>query len=99
MHRGASLAAKSVKKKTPTMQETAFQCRRLRFDPWVRNIPGEENGNPLQYSLPGKSHGQRSLAGYSPWVVRVGHNLLTKPPMGAQIAGETCLGVSVRVFF
>jgi len=29
--------------------------------------PGEGNGNPLQYTLPGKSHGQRSLAGYSPW--------------------------------
>ena len=29
--------------------------------------PGEGNGNPLQYSfLPGKSHGQRSLVGYSP---------------------------------
>ena len=28
--------------------------------------PGEGNGNPLQF-LPGKSHGQRSLAGYSPW--------------------------------
>ena len=28
--------------------------------------PGEGNGNPLQYSyLPGESHGQRSLAGYS----------------------------------
>ena len=27
-------------------------------------IPGEGNGNPL---LPGKSHGQRSLVGYSPW--------------------------------
>ena len=27
--------------------------------------PGEGNGNPLQYS--GKPHGQRSLAGYSPW--------------------------------
>ena len=26
--------------------------------------PGEENGNPLQF-LPGESHGQRSLAGYS----------------------------------
>ena len=33
--------------------------------------PGERNGNPLQYFffptpvfLPGKSHGQRSLAGY-----------------------------------
>ena len=36
--------------------------------------------------LPGKSHGQRSLAGYSPGVTRVGHCLATKqtlppPPM------------------
>ena len=29
--------------------------------------PVEGNGNPLQHSLPGKSHGQRSLIGYSPW--------------------------------
>ena len=29
--------------------------------------PGEGNGNPLQYSCLGKSHGQRSLAGYSSW--------------------------------
>ena len=29
--------------------------------------PGVGNGNPLQYFLPGKFHGQRSLAGYSPW--------------------------------
>ena len=28
---------------------------------------GEGNGNPLQYSVPGKSHGQRSLVGCSPW--------------------------------
>ena len=28
---------------------------------------GEGNGNPLPVFLPGKSHGQRSLAGYSPW--------------------------------
>ena len=28
---------------------------------------GEGNGNPFQYSLPGEFHGQRSLAGYSPW--------------------------------
>ena len=27
----------------------------------------EENGNPLQYSWLKKSHGQRSLAGYSLW--------------------------------
>ena len=29
--------------------------------------PGEGNGNPLQYPLPGKSRGQRTLEGYSPW--------------------------------
>ena len=27
---------------------------------------GERHGNPLQYFLPGKSHGQRGLEGYSP---------------------------------
>ena len=29
--------------------------------------PGKGHGNPLQYFLPGKSHEQRSLVGYSPW--------------------------------
>ena len=33
--------------------------------PGKQRSPGEENGNPLQ-SLPGKSHEQRSLAGYNP---------------------------------
>ena len=33
---------------------------------WER-YPGEENGNPLQYSCLKNPHGQRSLAGYSPW--------------------------------
>ena len=35
--------------------------------PGLRRSPGEGNGNPLQYSCLEKSHGQRSLAGYSPW--------------------------------
>ena len=30
--------------------------------------------------LPGPSHGQRSLAGYSPWDHKIRHNLATKPP-------------------
>ena len=34
--------------------------------------PGGRNGNPLQ--LPGESHGQRSLVGYSPWGHRIGHD-------------------------
>ena len=29
--------------------------------------PAEGNGNPLQYSLPRKFHGWRSLVGNSPW--------------------------------
>ena len=33
---------------------------------WGRS-PGVENGNPLQYFCLEKFHGQRSLAGYSPW--------------------------------
>ena len=35
--------------------------------PGLGRFPGEGNGNPLQYSWPGKFHGQRSLVGYSPW--------------------------------
>ena len=30
----------------------------------------EENGNPLQYFCLEKSHGERSLVGYSPWVAK-----------------------------
>ena len=30
-------------------------------------LPGEGNGNPVQYSCLEKFHGQRSLASYSPW--------------------------------
>ena len=39
----------------------------LRCDPWSERSPGEGNGNSLQYFLPGKFHGQRSLVVYSPW--------------------------------
>ena len=55
------------------------QCKRRGFDPWVGKIPGGGNGNPLQYACLGKSHGQRSLAGYSPWGRKtVRHDLVTK---------------------
>ena len=37
----------------------------LHLDDKYRHFVGEGNGNPLQYSCPGKSHGQRSLAGCS----------------------------------
>ena len=55
------------------------QCRRCGFDSWVKNIPWRRKRQPTPVFLPGKSHGQRSLACYSPWGrKRVGHNLVTK---------------------
>ena len=40
----------------------------LSLIPGLGRSPGEGNGNPLTLVfLPGKSHGQRSLVGYSPW--------------------------------
>ena len=40
--------------------------------PGSRRFPGKGNGNPLQYDLPRKFHGQRTLACYSPQGYRVG---------------------------
>ena len=37
------------------------------FDPWVGKIPWKKEWQPTRVFLPGKSHRQRSLAGYSPW--------------------------------
>ena len=34
-------------------EECACQCRRYGFSPWVGKIPGEGNGNSLQYSCLG----------------------------------------------
>ena len=51
-------------------QEPACQCRRCkrcRFDPWVRKIPWRRARQPTPVFLPGESHGQRSLAGSTPW--------------------------------
>ena len=41
--------------------------------PGSRRSPGGGYGNPLQYSLPEKFHGQRNLTGYSLWGYRVGN--------------------------
>ena len=36
--------------------------------PGLGRCPGGEHGNPTPVFLPGESHGQRSLEGYSSWV-------------------------------
>ena len=48
-------------------KESVCQCRLLGFDPWVGKIPWSRQWQPTPGFLPGKSNGQGSLAGYSPW--------------------------------
>ena len=48
-------------------KESACQCRRCESDPWVGTIPWRRKWQPTLVCLPEKSHGQRSLVGYSPW--------------------------------
>ena len=43
------------------------ECRRPGFDPRVGKIPWRREWQHTPVFLPGESHGQRSLAGYSPW--------------------------------
>ena len=50
-----------------TGKESAWQCRRRGFDPWVGKIAWRRKWQPISVFLPGKFHGQRKLVGYSPW--------------------------------
>ena len=45
-------------------KESACQCRRCGFDPWVRKTPWRRAWQPTPVCLPGESHGQRSPVGY-----------------------------------
>ena len=44
-----------------------LQCRKSRFDSWIRKILWRREWLPTPVFLPGKFHGQRRLMGYSPW--------------------------------
>ena len=48
-------------------KESACSAGDLGSIPGSGRSPGEGNGYPLQYSCLENPHGQRSLAGYSPW--------------------------------
>ena len=48
-------------------EETACNAGNLGSIPGSGRYPGEGHGNPLQYSCLENPHGQRSLAGCSPW--------------------------------
>ena len=74
----------SVVKNPPAMQET-------RVWSMVRKIPWRRKWQPTLAFLPGKSHGQRSLAGYSPQGhKRVGHDLVIKQQHNNKIFALKC---------
>ena len=60
-------------------KESTCQARDVGLILGWRRSPGEGTRQSNPIFLPGKSHGQGSLAGYSPWgCKRVGHDLATK---------------------
>ena len=61
------LPCDSVGKESACNARDCLQCRRPRFDPWIRKIPWRRKWQASPGSLPRKSHGQRSLVGYSSW--------------------------------
>ena len=59
-------------------KESTYQCRRRGFDPWSRKIPWRRKWQPTPVFWPENPHGQRTLAGYSPWGrKKVRHDLAT----------------------
>ena len=48
-------------------KETTCNAGDTSFIPWVGKIPWRRAWQSTPVFLPGESHGQRSLAGYSPW--------------------------------
>ena len=62
-------------------KESACQCRRYkrcRFNPWVGKTSSCRKWQPAPVFSLGKFHGQRSLAGYSPWCQKTDTNIPTQ---------------------
>ena len=57
-------------------EESVCKCRRPMFDPRVGKIPWRREWLPAAVFLPGEAHGQRSPAGYIPFIElqRAGHD-------------------------
>ena len=70
-------------------KESACQCRKLGFDPCVGEVPQRRKWQPIPVFLLGKSHGQRSLVGCSPW----GH----KESDTTEMTEHTCMHSSPKL--
>ena len=83
-------------------QEFTCQCRRHCCDPRVGKIPWRRKWQPTPGFLPGKPHGQRSLAGYSDG----GHKIALATEQQWQLAllnkasysNNICSAVTVNIY-
>ena len=71
---GQSLTVLEGLPRWPSGKESACQCRRYEFNPWVGKTPWRRKWQPTPIFLPGKFYGQRGLAGYSLKSQRTGHD-------------------------
>ena len=96
--RSMGFAGGSVVKNPPAMQETqAMQVWSL-----GQEDPRRGKWQPTPVFLPVKSHGQRSLAGYSSWGCRVRRNLVTKQQLRSMklwnsFAVEICFHITLAL--
>ena len=58
----------------------AYQYKRHGFNSWVKKIPWRREWRPTPVFMPGQSHGQRSLAGYTLWCSKNQMKLSVCPP-------------------
>ena len=75
-------------------KEPACQCRRCRrlgSNPWVGKLPWRRAWQFTPVFLPGESHGQRSLEGYSPEVTKSWTRLSGLPRAHTHTHSEACL--------
>ena len=66
--------------------------------PGAGRSPGGELDNPLQYSCLENPHGQRSLAGYSPWGRKESDTIALTEQSTAQVSAGSGWGSGERVF-
>ena len=69
------------------------------LDPWVKKISRRKKWQPTLVFLPGKSHGQRSLAGCSPrGLKQVRHSLVTKQHTLKYVVPRVCHALMCKMY-
>ena len=75
----------------PDDKESPCNAGDLGSIPGLGRSPGEGKGYPLQYSCLDNPHGQRILAGYSPWgYKKLGHDWATRHTVAAISINNKC---------